>query len=273
MYNYEDLEFMNTKNIGIIGTGHISAALVTGFCTDEESRKNIHFYLSPRNRENSAKLAEEYPENVTVCESNQEVLDQRLDWVILAVRPQLAEEIIRPLHFSEDVKVLSLISDHSATAIKEWTGPTERTVRMVPLPFAALHIGPIAYYPADQEIHELFAPLGQLIELADEDTLNSVFALTALMSPYYLLIHHTVEWGKAHNLSDRASLDYMTSFFGALSVMANNAEDSEAVAELCYRTTKGGLNEYAYKHISETGGYERWIEALDGVKARLDKKN
>lgn len=263
---------MKTTNIGIIGTGHISVALVTGFCTDEESKKNMHFYLSPRNKENAAQLAADFPENITVCESNQDVLNQNLDWVILAVRPQPAEEIIRPLHFSEDVRVLSLISDPSVDTIKEWTGKTAKTVRMVPLPFAALHIGPIAYYPADQEIHELFAPLGQLIELEDEDTLNSVFALTALMSPYYLLIHHTVEWGKAHNLTDRASLDYMTSFFGALSVMANNAEDSEAVAGLCYRTTKGGLNEYAYKHISETGGYEKWLEALDGVKARLDKK-
>ena len=260
-----------TMKIGILGTGQISSALVTGFCTDQASAKKMHFYLSPRNKEKAAALAADFPANVTVCESNQQVLDQASDWVILALIPHDTEEILKPLHFYPQQKILTLISDHPVERIKKWTGPSAKTIRMVPLPFAALHIGPIAYYPADDEIREMFAPLGQLVELDKEETLNSVLTLTALMSPFYLLIHHTVEWGKAHDLSDRASLDYMASFFEALSVMAAKAPDSEAVATLCYDTTKGGLNEYAYQYITKTGGYDKWIEALNDVKARLDQ--
>ena len=260
--------------IGVLGTGQISSALVEGFCTagtEMTSEEQMHFYVSPRNQEKAAKLAEKYPGQVTVCASNQEVLDRASDWVILALIPHVAEEIIRPLKFYPEQKILSLISDHPLERIKEWTGPVKKAIRMVPLPFAELHIGPIASCPPDPEIREWFAPLGQLIELEDESALNTILTMTALMSPFYLLIHHTTEWGKAHGMTDRASLDYMSSFFEALSVMAKNAPDSAAVAELCYDTTKGGLNESAYKYITKQGGYDTWLEALDAVKARLDK--
>lgn len=260
-----------TIQIGILGTGQISSALVAGFCTHAVSAETMHFYVSPRNKEKAAALKSDYSKQVTVCTSNQEVLDKAADWVILALLPRDAEEILKPLTFYQEQKVLSLISDHSIEHITSWTGAVARVVRMVPLPFARLHIGPIACYPPDAEIRELFRPLGQLIELDSEDTLNIILSLTALMSPFYLLIHEAVEWGKEHGLSDRAAVDYMTSFFEALSVMARNAPDNEAIAALCYDTTSGGLNEMAYRSIREKGGYRIWTEALNAVKERLNK--
>ncbi|MCD8356034.1 MAG: NAD(P)-binding domain-containing protein [Clostridia bacterium] len=260
-----------TIQIGVLGTGQISSALVSGFCTHAVSAQKLHFYLSPRNQEKAAALESAYPAQVTVCASNQEVLDRADDWVILALLPRNAEEILTPLTFRKQQKIVSLISDHALEAVTDWTGPVERAIRMVPLPFVQLHIGPIACYPPDGEIRELFQPLGQLIELENEDVLNTVLTLTALMSPFYLLIHEAARWGKAHGLSDRAAVDYMTSFFEALSVMARNAPDNAAVATLCYDTTSGGLNEMAYRSIRENGGYQIWMEALDAVMERLNK--
>lgn len=258
-----------TIQLGILGTGQISSSLVRGFCTDPDSADRLHFYLSPRNREKAAALAAEYPQLVTICADNQEVLN-RADWIILALLPPQAEEILTPLTFRPEQKIVSLISDHLIEEIVGWTGPVSKAVRMVPLPFAQLHIGPIAYCPCDPEIQELFHPLGQLIALDSEQTLNTVLTLTSLMSPFYLLIYRTAEWGKSHGLSDRAAVDYMASFFGALSVMAQQAPDSEAVAELCYDTTAGGLNESAYRQIDSRGGYDLWTEAMDHVWKRLN---
>lgn len=260
-----------TIQIGVLGTGQISSALVTGFCTDPASADKLHFYLSPRNAQKAAALQAAYPKQVTVCASNQEVLDRASDWIILALLPRDTEAILQPLHFRPTHKLLSLISDHALEQIIAWTGPVAKAIRMVPLPFAAMHIGPIASYPPDDEIRALFAPLGQLIELDSADALNTILTLTSLMSPFYLLIHEAADWGKQHGMTDRAAVDYMTSFFEALAVMARHAPDNEAVAQLCYDTTPGGLNEMAYRSIREKGGYRIWREALDAVMERLSR--
>jgi len=57
-------------NIGIIGTGIIASAVVKGFCIKETGHR---FFLSPRNAQRAARLAEEFAE-VMVCKSNQEVV-------------------------------------------------------------------------------------------------------------------------------------------------------------------------------------------------------
>lgn len=256
-------------NIGVLGTGQISSSLVRGFCTDTAG-KDLHFYVSPRNREKAAALAAAFPEQVTVCETNQQVVDQS-EWVLLALLPPQAEAILRPLRFRQEQTIITLISDHGLKEIVSWTGPVRKAIRMVPLPFAELHMGPIVYCPKDTEVEQLFAPLGQVLALDGEDMLNTVLTMTALMSPFYLLIHKTVEWGKDHGLSDRTALDYMSSFFEALSAMAQRAPDSEAVRMLCCDTTKGGLNESAYQWIESGGGYTFWLQAMDQVWDRLNK--
>ncbi|MDO4173594.1 MAG: NAD(P)-binding domain-containing protein, partial [Eubacteriales bacterium] len=225
---------------------------------------SLQFYVSPRNRQKAAALAKEFPQQVTVCVDNQQVVDHA-EWVILALLPPDAEQILKPLAFRPEQKILSLISDHRMEDIVRWTGCVSKAIRMVPLPFAERHIGPIAYYPADEEIDTLFRPLGQLVALEHEDTLHAVLALTALMSPFYLLIHKTAEWGKEHGLSDPAAVYYLSSFFAALSTMAQHASDSKAVEMLCRDTTKGGLNESAYRWIDSHGGYDFWLQALDRV--------
>lgn len=256
-------------NIGVLGTGQISSSLVKGFCTDP-ARNDLHFYVSPRNQEKAAALAAAFPEQVTVCKTNQQVVDQT-EWVLLALLPQQAEEILRPLQFRQEQNIITLISDHTLEEIVSWTGSVHKTIRMVPLPFAQLHMGPIVYCPKDIEIEQLFEPLGQILALDSEDEIHTILTMTALMSPFYLLIHKTVEWGKQHGLSDRLALNYMSGFFEALSVMARYAPDSEAVKMLCCDTTKGGLNESAYQWIESGGGYEYWLQAMDQVWDRLNK--
>lgn len=66
-------------NIGFIGVGVIASAIVKGFCSKGDLGHKI--YLSPRNADSAAELAGMF-KNVTVCSSNQEVLD-KAEWVVL----------------------------------------------------------------------------------------------------------------------------------------------------------------------------------------------
>lgn len=258
-------------NIGILGTGVIASALVDGFCTDPESAANMHFYLSPRNAEKAARLKADYPGNVTVCGSNQEVVDAA-EWVFLCLIPRQAEAILSELRFRSEQKILSIMSDHPIDKVLSMTGPAVKCLRMVPLPFAAMHIGPIAYYPQDDEVSAMFSPLGKMIALEKESELSVISGLTGIMSAYYMLIHETAKFGAAQGLSLRTSIEYMTGFYEALDIKARAREDSD-IHGLAYEMTPGGLNEMALKSLLEDNAYQPWIDALQKVMDRLNKKN
>lgn len=258
-------------NIGILGTGVIASALVDGFCTDAESRSRLHFYLSPRNADRAQRLKDAYPDAVTVCKDNQEVVDNS-EWVFLTLIPRHAEGILAELRFRPEQKILSIMSDHSIEKVGAMTGPVAKILRMVPLPFAAMHIGPIAYFPHDKEIESLFAPLGRMITMEKESELSVISGLTGLMSAYYMLIHETTKFGMERGLSQRTSIDYMTGFYEALDIKARAREDGD-IYDLAYEMTPGGLNEMALKSILEADGYQPWIDALRKIMDRLDKKN
>ena len=67
--------------IGIIGTGTIASAIVTGFCTHKTGHE---FFLSPRGAEKAAVLAAKFSE-AKVCTSNQEVIDNA-EWVFITLQ-------------------------------------------------------------------------------------------------------------------------------------------------------------------------------------------
>lgn len=257
-------------NIGVLGTGVIASALVDGFCKDPKSAASMHFYLSPRNADKAARLAADYPESVTVCASNQEVVDAA-QWVFICLIPRQAEEILSQLSFRSEQKILSIMSDHSIEKVLSMTGPAAKCLRMVPLPFAAMHIGPIAYFPQDDEVSTMFSPLGNMIALEREAELSVISGLTGIMSAYYMLIHETAKFGQAQGLSPRVSVDYMTGFFEALDIKARAREDCD-IHDLAYEMTPGGLNEMALKSLLEADAYQPWIDALQKVMDRLNKK-
>ena len=65
----------NLSTLGFIGTGALTSSLVTGFC--ERAAQDPHpIIVSPRNRENAARLKAAYPKRVMVAQSMQEVVDR-----------------------------------------------------------------------------------------------------------------------------------------------------------------------------------------------------
>lgn len=82
-------------NLGFVGTGAITSAIVTGLNASDAGRDGI--LVSPRNAEVAAALAARFP-NVAVAASNQAVLDGS-DVVMLAIRPQVTVEVLSSLEF------------------------------------------------------------------------------------------------------------------------------------------------------------------------------
>lgn len=250
---------------GIIGTGVIASAVATGFCSSD--RKDIRFVVSPRNEAKAAALKAQFPDRVTIAASNQEVLDQA-DWVILSILPRMAQEILSELTFKPEHKILTLMSDFSVAKVGALVAPATHIVRMVPLTFISMGIGPVPYYPEDPEIHDLFASVGEPIPISEEKSLGIISGLTGLMSTYYLLVSDIVDMGVQEGMDRQASLSYITAFLTALNQKAAATGDPHGLA---YEYTPGGLNELALMHVTGQDGLKPWHEAFDKIMTRLKK--
>src|SRR5262245_10699122 len=115
--------------VGFVGTGAITAAIVTGLSSGDGPRHTIR--LSPRGAALAARLAGRF-QNVSVCASNQEVLDVS-DTAVLAVRPQVAEAVLSQLRFDPEHIVISLIAGLSSHRIADLVAPACRIWRAIPL--------------------------------------------------------------------------------------------------------------------------------------------
>lgn len=255
-----------TVNIGFIGVGVIGSALVTGLSSVEDLDYNIT--LSPRNAKNSANLAKKF-NNVKVASSNQEVLDN-CEWIVLSIVPQLGDQIIKPLSFRKDHRVINLMSDRKLPELASWIGKTRTLVHMVPLPFASKRIGPIVIYPKDEDVAKIFSPIGEIITVDKVEKVEALAAITALMSPYYELLWEVVKWGKEKGLTLKESNDYTTAFFQALSIQAHDLEGMD-LGSLAKEMTPGGINEMALNKIKDENSLKSWTDSLESALKRLKK--
>src|SRR5437868_2097608 len=102
--------------LGFIGTGAITEAIVIGLMDAEFPASEI--VVSARGVATAARLAASFGK-VRVCDHNQEIVDVS-DILFLAVRPQIAEEVISSLAFTRDKAIVSLIAMLPAEKIAEW---------------------------------------------------------------------------------------------------------------------------------------------------------
>jgi pyrroline-5-carboxylate reductase len=252
-------------NLGFIGTGTISAAIVRGLGLEFGERAAIH--LSPRSESVAAALAFEFP-HVRVAGSNQAVLDAS-DVVMLAVRPQVAREVIPPLRFRPDHHVISLIATLSLETLGDLVAPAQSITKAVPLPAVALGRGATAIYPPDPVAAGLFGRTGTAIQVDDPAMFDMLTAATATMASYFAFADSIASWLTANGIAASESRRYVAAILDGLA--ATTAEQPEtSFAELAVEhATLGGLNEQLAKHLADRGLAADMGSGLDAILTRI----
>ncbi|MCK6450840.1 MAG: NAD(P)-binding domain-containing protein [Alphaproteobacteria bacterium] len=252
--------------LGIVGTGRIAAALVTGLCTSERPPAKV--LVSPRNAETAAKLAKRHA-MVSVAADNQAVVDGS-EWVLLAVRPQVAREVVGALRFKPGQKVLSAIAPIADEWIDDAVKPGKLVARLLPLPPVEQRLGPIAFFPGDRDVEALLKPVGTTVPLGSKHELLVIWTLTTLIASYYGFVSHAVDWAARNDADPQAARTYMTSMLHALSTIAA-APAAAPPAELAqHAQTKGGLNEQVARDLAAKGWFDAIGPTLDAVRRRLE---
>lgn len=242
-------------NIGILGVGVIGTAIVEGFCYDNDMTHNV--FLSPRGRKHVDYLTNTF-DNVHRCDSNQEVLDYS-DVVIVSILPEIGLEVLSSLKFKEDHHVINLMRNIKLDEIESVIGKTKSLVHMVPLSFISKRIGPIAIYPKNDTVNNLFDHLGHVIAYDSMSKIESVAAITGLMTSYYRLLYVVSDWGVSNGLSMNEAVGYTSSFFESLTLHANKGD----LKKLSHEVTPGGINEFALEQMNKLQVYPEIISTLE----------
>jgi len=250
--------------IGFVGTGTIAAAIVTGLSSGGGPRQAIR--LSPRNATVAAELSNRF-DNVVVCSSNQEVLDTS-DTIVLAVRPQVAENVLSELRFPSDRILISLVPGLPTRTISKFGVPAGRICRAIPLPSVAQRKSPIAVYPPGSSATQLFSTLGHVFEMQAEDHLNAFNTVTSTMAAYFGFVGGIASWAERKGIAKQQAREYLALMFAGLADAGLELTQLSFEDLAVRHATPGGLNEQVLRHLTGNRLYGTLDEALDSVHRR-----
>lgn len=201
-------------NIGFIGTGALTSAIVTGLGTVADDATTV--WLSPRNAKIAAELAARY-RNVQVAPDNQTVLDQ-CDTVVLAIRPQVAHDVLPRLRFREAQHVITVIGIVSAAEVAGMVAPAQRVTKALPVPMIAHGLGATLVCPPDPHATAFFKQLGDVIEVKNPAEFDALSVATATFATHFKYLETIQAWLQDHGVADSAARDYLTGLFKALAI-------------------------------------------------------
>lgn len=252
---------------GFVGTGAITKAIVSGLLKESEAKLRIS--VSPRNAELAAELAAKYTQ-VAVAADNQTVVDGA-DVVFLAVRPQIAAEVIPTLQFGEHQIVISLIAATRIEQLRNWMPSVHRIVQAIPLPFVEDRQGVTAIFPPDAEVAAIFDQLGTALPCETKDEYDLLATASATMSLYFGFMGRIVEWLQSNGMPDQSARAYMAAHFAGLSNVVLRQPEAALHTLAREYATKGGLNEQVWLDFDQRGGTRAVYEALDRVHMRIKR--
>jgi pyrroline-5-carboxylate reductase len=252
--------------LGFVGTGAITAAMVTGLQKADPDEYAI--LLSPRNAEVAARLARTYPQ-VRVAASNQAVLDGS-DLVVLAVRPQIASDVLSELRFRTDHQVISVIATLPLAAISALVAPATRIVRAVPVPAVAERRGATAIFPPDHVAAQLFDRLGTAIEVEAAGEFDAFWTATATFSCYFAFSDAVADWLARHGVPPGKARAYVGGLFHSLAEAAVAAPEHGFASLAREYATRGGLNEQLLAYLTDRGVFAEMAKGLDVILRRVE---
>jgi pyrroline-5-carboxylate reductase len=98
---------------------------------------------------------------------------------MLAVRPQIAHEVLPELQFRRSHHVVSLIATLSREEIAALTAPAEHVTKALPMPMIAHRLGATIICPSGRSMASLFGRLGKVIEVEDSSEFDALSVVNA----------------------------------------------------------------------------------------------
>lgn len=253
-------------NLGFIGTGEISSAVVNGICTSE--LKGIKIFLSPRNEERGKELEKRF-ENVKRTSGNQQVLDES-DVVFLALRPGDAVAALEQLRFRKDHTIISLIPYLKMKELKEAVEPASVISRAVPLPSVMNHISPVPIFKPSETALNIFKNIGEPLVVEDENHLHVLWTLTGLIAPFYDLLGSLSGWAVSKGIETETANKYVADLYHSVLSATRKKTPVDFEELVKHASTPGGMNEQTRKEIAAKNSHDAYTTAAENLLKLFD---
>ena len=252
-------------NIGFIGTGQITKAVVLGITRSKIKYKKI--LISRRNNKIS-KYLKNINKKIKISSDNQFIINNS-DWIFLAITPDVGKKILKKLNFKSNKIIISFISTIKLNELKTLTNRKATIVRAIPLPPISIMKGPVPLFPKNSKISKFFNNIGDSININNETSSLKFWATSSLMAPYYELLFEVSKWLQKKGLSKSYSQKYVSSLFSALSEVAVMRSDRDFKLLVKDSQTPKGLNEQILKFLKKKGFYKQLDISLEKILKRL----
>ncbi len=267
---------MNSLNISFIGAGNMARSLINGLLADGRDPATI--WISDRNDDQRLQLEQQFQLHATA--SNIEAANNS-DIVILAVKPQVMQEVCIELRDSVQQKkplLISIAAGIREEDINRWLGGDVAIVRAMPNTPALIQTGATALYANKQvsaaqrnSAETILRAVGLTLWIKDEVMMHAVTALSGSGPAYFFLFIEAMEEA-ARNLGltdETARLLALQTAFGATKMAL---ESDENCATLRQRVTSpGGTTEQAIRAF-EAGGLRQLVAtALNAAANRSNE--
>lgn len=249
--------------VGILGTGRIASAIVTGLCDSTKPPDLV--LVSPRNAEIAQALAEQHP-SVSVANDNDEIV-RTCDVIVVALPPGRTEEALEALDFRAEQRVVSVVAMVCAARIQRLVSPA-RSVRALTLPSISHAMGPIVVYPASGWATDLLGPLGDVFAVEAEAHLDAIWGSTSVIAAQLEQIVVVTRVLETAGVPLGQADSYARSMLAA--VYAHAASSPSSLPSLLEEAqTPGGLNQQVLAQLRQAGTFAALENALDAVSRRV----
>ena len=252
--------------LGFIGTGKISSSIVLGIFKSKLKVKRI--YISSRNRSIAKKLAKKFG-RVKILKDNQQIINKS-SIIILGITPNVGSKILSKLKFSNNKKIISLISTINLANLKKLT-KNKNIVRATPLPPIEIKKGPIVICPPNKTAKNLFKHLGEVIEIRNEKLSNKFWSTASIMAAYYEILNTSTNWLIRKGINKNLAQNYIAELFLSLSQDAVNKRSQGFKKLVAESQTPKGLNMQVLNELKRGKFFSKFAKALENVNKRVSK--
>lgn len=264
---------MRQQTLGFIGAGNMASSLVGGLISDRFSPQNI--WVSDVDETKLKDLASRFGVNTSL---HNEVVVERSDVLVLAVKPQTMRQVVTDLSTTIQNKhpvLVSIAAGITEAALERWVGGDIAIVRCMPNTPALVKTGATALHANSRtsleqksQAEAILRSVGLTVWVEQEPLLDAVTALSGSGPAYFFLLMEAMEEAGVNLGLDRATARLLTQQT-ALGAGRIAIESEEAPAELRRRVTSpGGTTERAIETF-EDGGLRTLVNnALDAAARR-----
>jgi pyrroline-5-carboxylate reductase len=264
---------MSNSKITFIGGGNMARSLIGGLVATGVSNKDIS--VSEPKADLRETLTKDF--GVNALEENASAV-MGANVIVLAVKPQMLQEVVIPLDnlIAETRPLLiSVAAGVTSSSIERWVGGHPALIRVMPNTPALIGAGISALYANsnvsdDQRAlaEKIMAAVGKTIWIKEETLMDAVTAVSGSGPAYFFYVMQAI-----HDAAVSEGLDAQTArllsletALGAARLAVESTEDPGSLQKQV--TSPGGTTEAAIKILDDSGVRDTLQQAVSAARAR-----